>query len=44
MSQLSEDEKKIVHAKIDQQPATLHALKSDTIGGPSGIITPRIES
>lgn len=40
MSQLSEDENKIVHAEIDQHLATLHALKSDTIGGPSGIIIP----
>ncbi|KAJ5249290.1 hypothetical protein N7468_000741 [Penicillium chermesinum] len=40
MSQLSDDEKEIVRDEISQHLATLRELKSDTIGGPAGIVIP----
>ena len=40
MSSLSEDDKQVVHMEIKQDLATLQGIKSNTIGGPSGIIIP----
>ncbi|KAG2411628.1 hypothetical protein HFD88_009184 [Aspergillus terreus] len=40
MSQLSEDQKKIVRDELRQHLATLHNIRSKTIGGPSGIVIP----
>ncbi|KAJ5622561.1 hypothetical protein N7528_005793 [Penicillium herquei] len=40
MVRLSEDEKRVVDIEIEQHLATLRGIKSDTIGGPSGIVIP----
>ena len=40
MSDLSEDEKQIVQKEINQHLVTLQEIKSDAIGGPSGIVIP----
>ncbi|GAB1218455.1 hypothetical protein ATERTT37_007709 [Aspergillus terreus] len=40
MSQLSEDQKKIVRDELRQHLATLHNIRSKTTGGPSGIVIP----
>ncbi|KAJ5098588.1 hypothetical protein N7532_005589 [Penicillium argentinense] len=37
---LSEDEKSVVRTEVEQNIATLRGIKSDTIGGPSGIVLP----
>lgn len=38
MSQLSEDQKEVVRVEIRQHLNTLREIKSDTIGGPTGIV------
>lgn len=40
MSQISEDQKKVVHAELNQHIATLREIRSNKIGGPSGIVIP----
>ncbi|KAL4950838.1 kinase-like domain-containing protein [Aspergillus filifer] len=40
MSQLSEGQKRIVCIELRQHLATLHAIKSNTTGGPSGLVIP----
>ncbi|KAE8342496.1 kinase-like domain-containing protein [Aspergillus arachidicola] len=40
MSQLSEEQKEVVNVELQQHLDTLHAIKSKTIGGPSGIVIP----
>lgn len=40
MSELSDDQKHVVQTENNQHLATLQEIKSDTIGGPSGIIIP----
>ncbi|CAL5872007.1 uncharacterized protein PFLUO_LOCUS6264 [Penicillium psychrofluorescens] len=40
MSRLSEDQKSVVRTEVEQHLATLRRIKSDTIGGPSGIVLP----
>lgn len=40
MSQLPEDQKKVVRAELSQHLAVLREIKSDRIGGPSGIVIP----
>jgi serine/threonine protein kinase len=40
MSRLSEDQKKIVRVELLQHLATLHGIRSNTIGGPSGMVIP----
>lgn len=40
MSQLPEEQKKLVWPEINQHLATLHRIKSCKIGGPSGIVIP----
>jgi len=40
MSDLSEDQKKVVHVELNQHIATLHAIRSNTIGGPLEIVIP----
>lgn len=40
MSDLSEDQKSVVRTEVEQFLATLRAIKSNTIGGPSGIVLP----
>ena len=40
ISDLSEVEKQVVQTEINQHLATLREIKSDTIGGPSGITIP----
>lgn len=40
MSQLSEDQKKVVRAELCQHMAVLREIKSSRIGGPSGIVIP----
>jgi aminoglycoside phosphotransferase (APT) family kinase protein len=42
MSELSEDQKDLVLQELNQHLLTLHNLKSNTIGGPSGrVVVPR---
>ncbi|KAJ6086101.1 hypothetical protein N7486_010382 [Penicillium sp. IBT 16267x] len=40
MSDLSEDQKSVVRTEVEQHLATLRGIKSNTIGGPSGIVLP----
>lgn len=40
MSQLLEDQKKLVHAELNQHIVTLREIRSNKIGGPSGIVIP----
>lgn len=40
MSRLSEDQKKIVREELSRHLATLHEIRSNTTGGPSGIVIP----
>ncbi|KAL4948490.1 kinase-like domain-containing protein [Aspergillus filifer] len=40
MSNLAEDQKRVVCTKVEQYRATLRGIKSNTIGGPSGIVLP----
>lgn len=40
MSDLKEEEKRLVAAELNQHLATLHQIKSRKIGGPSGILIP----
>lgn len=40
MSDLSDDQKSVVYAEVEQYLAILRGIKSDTIGGPSGIMLP----
>jgi hypothetical protein len=40
MSDLGENEKEIVRLELQTHLATLHALKSSRIGGPTGIVIP----
>lgn len=40
MSGLSEDQKSVVRTEVEQHLATLRAIKSTTMGGPSGIVLP----
>lgn len=37
---LSEDPKSVVMTEVEQHLATLRGIKSDAIGGPSGIVNP----
>jgi serine/threonine protein kinase len=40
MSELSDEQKKSVCGELHQHLATLHTLKSKTLGGPSGLVIP----
>jgi hypothetical protein len=40
ISELSEDKKRDISVELNQHLATLHELKSQKIGGPSGIVIP----
>lgn len=40
MSELSEDQKRIVMEEVEQHSTTLRGIRSDTLGGPSGIVIP----
>ncbi|KAJ5551390.1 hypothetical protein N7535_000660 [Penicillium sp. DV-2018c] len=40
MSQLSEDQKAVVHGELSQHLATLRQIKSNKTGGPTGIVIP----
>lgn len=40
MSELKEEEKRVISAELNQHLATLHEIKSREIGGPSGILIP----
>ncbi|KAJ5459268.1 hypothetical protein N7530_011212 [Penicillium desertorum] len=40
MSDLSEDQKSVVRTEVEQYLSILRGIKSDTIGGPSGIVLP----
>ncbi|KAJ5808415.1 hypothetical protein N7474_009684 [Penicillium riverlandense] len=40
MKSLTDDQKKVVEVELHQHLATLRKLKSNTIGGPSGIVIP----
>jgi hypothetical protein len=40
MSDLSEDQKSVVRTEVEQYLAMLRGIKSDTIGGPLGLVLP----
>lgn len=40
MSELQEDQKIVVKAELERHLETLRSLKSDTLGGPAGIVVP----